>query len=251
MSDKLRKILSVLLVLVIIACSYVIFDEYQNANKATADSKSIKETIAKNVNINANERFNGKSWKELKEQNKNFVGYLIIDDIIEEPVLQAKDNDYYLHHTFSDEYAYRAGAPFMDHRSLLTDDNIVIYGHNNSFIQDVTFSKLNDIILNQSFYEEHPTIQFYLENEVRTYNICYAYYLDEEGYQHYAFDQSTFFDYLDFSTFIDYAKTNSQIESINGDIYFGDKILTLQTCKRYNQDVKVIIVAKEAGKRYY
>ena len=251
MSDKLRKILSVLLVLVIIACGYVIADEFINSNKQDNEVKDIKDTIAKNVDLNLNEKFNGIAWKELKEQNNDFVGYLYIDEIVEQPILQYTDNEYYLHRTFKKEYVYQNGAPFMDYRSKLTDDNIVIYGHNNSFNQEVMFSKLNDIILKQDFYKEHSVIELYLENEVRTYNICYAYYLTEEDYQHYSFDQTTFYDYMDFDTFIQFAKDHTQIESLYGDIYFGEKILTLQTCKRLNQEVKVIIVAKEVGKRYY
>lgn len=251
MSNKLRKILSVLLILIILASGYVIVDEYINGNKQTNEVKNLKSLIAKNINVDAGEKFNRQSWEELEEQNSDFVGYLFVDDVVDQPVLQTDDNEYYLSRTFNKEYVYSNGAPFMDHRSLLTDDNIIIYGHNNSFIQDQTFSHLNDIILDQSYYEEHSVIEFYLENEVRTYNICYAYYLTEEEYQHYAFDQSTFFDYADFSNFISHARDNSKITSIHDEAYFGDKLLTLQTCKRMNQDVKVIIVAKEVGRRYY
>lgn len=251
MSDRLKKIISALLILIILGCSYIVVDEYINSNKQENEVKIIKEIISKKIDLNSEERFNKEIWSELKSQNNDFIGYIVIDDIIEQPVVKTNNNDYYLHHTFNKEYVQNNGAPFLDYRSTLSDDNIVIYGHNNSFNQDKIFSRLNDIILRQDYYEEHSIIELYLENEVRTYNICYAYYLTEEDYQHYSFDQSTFFDYMDFETFIQFPKENSMIKSIHGDISFGDNILTIQTCKRYNQDIKVIIVAKEEGKRYY
>ena len=51
MSNKLRKILSVLLILIILASGYVIVDEYINGNKQTNEVKNLKSLIAKNINV--------------------------------------------------------------------------------------------------------------------------------------------------------------------------------------------------------
>ena len=51
---------------------------------------------------------------------------------VDYPVVQGKDNDYYLHYTFKKDYLY-SGTLFVDYRnskSLLRNYNTVIYGHN-------------------------------------------------------------------------------------------------------------------------
>ena len=248
MTNILKKIISILLVLIMIACGYIIYKEYSGTIKQESEVKDIKKMIAKTVTLN--ERFNKDAFNNLKEQNSDFVAYLYIDDIIEQPIVQTTNNDYYLHRTFNKEWITNNGSPFMDYRNNLTDDNVVIYGHNNSYNQNIIFSRLNDIV-NQDYYEKHSKITMYTDNEYREYDICYVYYIDNDMFQEYDFTQTTFFDKEDFDKFIALPKRNSLIKSIYGDIEFGDKILTLQTCKRLNQDVKVVVVAKENVRKDY
>ena len=251
MSKTLRRIISVILVIIMIVCGVVIFKENDKTEQVVKESKSLKELIAKNVDFNLQYEFSKDAYAELKAVNDDFVGYIFIGDVIEQPVVQGDDNSYYLHRTFNKEWLTNNGVPFMDCYANLDSTNITIYGHNSSWKQDIIFSHLNDVILDQDYYEKNSKIRFYLENEVREYEICYAYYINEAQFQNYDFAQDYFDDIAEFSTFIQYARDHSEIKNVYGDIYWGDHILTLQTCKRYNQDVKVVVVAREVANGDY
>ncbi|MBQ8157012.1 class B sortase [Candidatus Saccharibacteria bacterium] len=61
----------------------------------------------------------------------NLVGWIKFDETqINQPIMQAADNNYYLRHNYRDEYA-TAGSIFLDYRNArdFSDDFAVIYGH--------------------------------------------------------------------------------------------------------------------------
>ena len=70
------------------------------------------------------------SFAELLRYNPDTVGYLSIGEIVDLPVVQREnDNEYYLTHAYSGEEA-REGALFLDGANRLSDENLIIYGHN-------------------------------------------------------------------------------------------------------------------------
>ena len=93
----------------------------------------------------------------LREINSDVVGWLYSPEtIINYPVAQAQDNDYYLHHRF-DRVPHKAGCIFMDagNNSDLSDPHTILYGHhmkNTSMFGTLTNYK------KQEYYEEHSTI---------------------------------------------------------------------------------------------
>ena len=71
-------------------------------------------------------------FSKLKEQNSDTVAWIGLESLnIEYPIVQTKDNEYYLEHSF-DKSENTAGWIFADYRNKLDgkDKNIVIYGHN-------------------------------------------------------------------------------------------------------------------------
>ena len=65
------------------------------------------------------------------ETSENLIGWIKFDGTkINQPIMQAADNDFYLRHNYRDEYA-TAGSVFLDYRNArdLSDDFAVIYGH--------------------------------------------------------------------------------------------------------------------------
>ena len=98
-------------------------------------------------------------WAYLESQNEDIIGWLYCaDTIINYPVVQHTDNEYYLKHGF-DGQSNVAGTLFADSTSELgiTRGNVIIYGHN---MKDGsmfgTLSKYTD----ESYYEEHPVMYF-------------------------------------------------------------------------------------------
>ena len=68
----------------------------------------------------------------LSKENQDVIGWLYCPDTsINYPVVQAADNEYYLHRLLDDS-KNAAGTLFMDYRNSadLSDWNSVIYGHN-------------------------------------------------------------------------------------------------------------------------
>ena len=83
-------------------------------------------------------------WESLLERNQDVIGWITVPAVgISYPVMQAEDNDYYLHRDIDRNYLF-AGSIFMDEDSSpsLLRYNTIIYGHN---MRDGSmFAKLRD-----------------------------------------------------------------------------------------------------------
>ena len=93
----------------------------------------------------------------LWEENKDVVAWLYCPDTpINYPVVQALDNEYYLHRRLDGSESF-AGTLFMDYRNErnLSDWNSVIYGHNMK--NDSMFGTLTDY-KKQTYFEAHPEL---------------------------------------------------------------------------------------------
>ena len=112
--------------------------------------KKLKRTL-KNVPISVD-------WDELKKINEDIIGWVYFTGLpqISYPVLQADDNEYYVHRTYDlSSDTSKAGCIFMDYR--MADDfsspYSIIYGHN---VRDG--SMLSDLVRlkDQALYDEEP-----------------------------------------------------------------------------------------------
>lgn len=96
-------------------------------------------------------------WASLRAVNPDIVAWVKIPDTaIDYPVVQATDNDYYLHHAFNRDTS-SSGCPFLDagNSSDLLDNNSFIYGHNmrnGSMFHDL--SKFTD----NDYFSSHPYV---------------------------------------------------------------------------------------------
>ena len=83
-------------------------------------------------------------WASLLERSQDVIGWITIPAVgISYPVMQAEDNDYYLHRDFDRNYLF-AGSIFMDAdcSASMLRYNTIIYGHN---MRDGSmFAKLRD-----------------------------------------------------------------------------------------------------------
>jgi sortase B len=72
------------------------------------------------------------NFDKLKALNSDVAGWLTLEGtLIDYPVVQSKDNDYYLRHTIEKKPS-KTGALFLDYRIRgdFSDFNTIIYGHN-------------------------------------------------------------------------------------------------------------------------
>ena len=180
-----------------------------------------------------------KVFSTLQEINKDTIGWLTVNNTrIDYPVVQAKDNDYYLRRDYY-QNKNRHGWIFMDYRNNPDElnENTIIYGHN--LANQTMFGTLR-YALNSYWYKKsaNQIITFNTPNENMKFQIFSIYTIPTTN------------DYLDitfpttdaYQAYIDLVKGRS-IYDFNIEVTTGDKILTLSTCANGN-DKRLVIHAK-------
>ena len=107
-------------------------------------------------------------FEVLQAENADIVGWLYCPDTeINYPVVQSRDNDYYLRRLLDGTWNV-AGTLFMDYRNAddYSDWHTVIYGHNMK--NDSMFGTLPEY-RSQEYYEQHPA--WYLLTPTQNYKI--------------------------------------------------------------------------------
>ncbi len=102
-------------------------------------------------------------WEYLSSINDDIVGWLYCPGtVINYPVVQSNDHDYYLDHSF-DGSSNTSGTLFVDRDSVsgIVQSNLIIYGHN---MKDESMFGTFKYYAEESFFEEHPTL-YYLTPE--------------------------------------------------------------------------------------
>ena len=223
----IKKAITFLILLILVAVA--IFSAVKI--KTYADDMNENNSILSEISdiVDQEDNFKGEEKSldaaSLREINPDTVGYLTVNGTdIKYPVVQGKDNDYYLSHNFKKDNN-RAGWIFADYRNKFdgTDKNIVIYGHNMK--NGSMFSSLKNVLTtNWQDKEENMYIVFIAENAVSTYKFFSVYYIEAEDYY-----TTTAFNDKSFQSFVDKIKARSN-KNFNVDVKSKDQILTLSTC---------------------
>ena len=99
-------------------------------------------------------------FERLQEENKDIIAWLYCPDTeINYPVVQSKDNEYYLRRLLDGTWNI-AGTRFMDYRNAAdcSDLHTIIYGHNMRVKS--MFGSLHDFE-SEDFYKKHNKIYLY------------------------------------------------------------------------------------------
>lgn len=193
-----------------------------------------------NPDLIISESFNG-----LRAQNRDIVGWLNIEGVLDEPVLQ-RDNEFYLTHDATQKKNV-TGALFLDENCNLRTitPNLIIHGHNMK--EGAMFGVLKKYKLKDaSFYKTHPFIQFNTLYEESTYVIFAVTEISLNPKNHYYLP---FWNYLEFNseknfnTFITRVREYSHFQT-GVDIQPGDRLLTLATCAGTDNADRLLIVAR-------
>ena len=189
------------------------------------------------------------SFQKLRQQNRDVVGWLSIEDVLDEPVMQ-RDNAYYLTHDASGK-KNATGALFLDESCnlRLPTPHLVIHGHNMK--EGAMFGSLKKYKLKDAaFYKEHAFI---------TFNTLY----EEAQYVIYAVADVSIdakdADYLPFwayGTFTDQAQWDAYVGKIRElsryrtqvDVQPGDRLLTLATCSGADNSRRLLVAARQIRK---
>lgn len=185
-------------------------------------------------------------YASLYEEYPELIGWIRVDGTqIDLPVMQAADNEYYLHKSIDGTEDIN-GTLFLDCRNDAVNQstNLIIYGHNMK--SGAMFGGLKQY-LEDSYVSEHETIQFDTIYEKQTYQVI-AVCLSEVGYQ----DEGAYryYNFIDaeseeeFQAFMGNIRTCAVYDKTQ-DVTKSDSLLTLSTCNSYVEDGRLFVVAKK------
>ena len=174
----------------------------------------------------------------LKAVNPDVIAWIQIPALdISYPVVQGKDNAYYLHHLFSGESNIN-GSIFVDchNQPDFTDQNTIVYGHN---MKNGSMFGTLDKYQDKELFEQHPEFYLYLPDKILKYRIfsCYAGRTGSEGYR-YHFPEAE-----DFQTFLDTVSSYRDYDT-GTELSATDRIVTLSTCVNSRRNYRYLVHGK-------
>ncbi|MDE6893193.1 MAG: class B sortase [Lachnospiraceae bacterium] len=184
-------------------------------------------------------------YKTLYEKNKKLIGWLEIDDtIIDYPVMQTGDNEYYLDHNFNQEYD-KNGSLFLDYNCNIypRSTNLIIYGHHMKSGQ--MFGQLQKYA-KESYGEKHSIIRFDSIYEEAEYQVMYVFRSQVYNEDEFVFKYYQFIDANSEEEFNSYMEEMAGLSLYDTGVTasYGDSLLTLSTCDNSQTDGRFVVVAK-------
>lgn len=259
-SIQIRQIFSYfLLLLALLSLGYFIFyikqanntqDNYEKLSEIK--DRNVVTPVVKNTTVvmHLSEEEEApdiiEEYMTLYNSNKSMVGWITIDDtLIDYPVMQSPNNDYYLNHNFKQE-SDNNGSIFIDSDCCIwpRSQNIIIYGHNMK--SGKMFGQLKKY-KSESFYKEHPGIKFDTLYERGMYQIIFVfsdivYDEAEVAFKYYQFIDANSPEEWDSA--MNYMK-NKSLYDTGLTAEYGDKLITLSTCDYEKDAERFVIVAKK------
>ncbi len=179
------------------------------------------------------------NFNELKKKNSDTVAWIKVEGTnINYPVVQTKDNDYYLTHAF-DKSTNSAGWVFSDYRNRwpYKNENTIIYGHGR--LNGTVFGSLKNV-LNSKWQKnkDNYIVKLSTPNENSLWQVFSVYTIDPENY----YLKTNFTNKEQYQEFLNVLKDRS-VFSFNTTVDSLDKMLTLSTCTPDNQG-RIVLHAK-------
>lgn len=238
---KVKIIPFCIFTILLVISSYFVYNYIGSSN-----NRRIYEEIDTSVINTANNK-NVEKVKYLRQINEEVIGWLKINNTdIDYPLLQTRDNSYYLTHNYKKEES-KYGSIFINNKSNVKDDksNIIIYGHNMKDKQ-----MFNSLLKyeNKEYYDNHNIIKVATEKEENDYLIISVFksrifYRNEKDvfryYNYTYFDNET-----EYTNFINKCK-EIQLYDTNIQAKYGEQLITLITCDYSQENGRLVIIAKK------
>ena len=171
-------------------------------------------------------------YQKMLEYNSDSKGYIRQEngEYIDNPILQGKDNDYYLTHLANHKKS-SVGAIFIDYRieEGLNAKNCIIYGHNmGSRVDNIMFGSLNWYYNKTGYYKEHPTFDIWIENTRYRYYVYALFKTEADGSDTFTYQ---FESDEAFMAYVNKCKSQSRYQFKEApEITKDSNIITLVTC---------------------
>lgn len=211
-------------------------ENYKEVQEEVADVVVPEETIDKPKEEKVEDYKT--TFKSMKERNSDYVGWINIPGTnVNYPVVQGKDNDFYLTHNFDKQedigggvfVSYNVSSPFLGR-------NTVIHSHH---MKNGTMFGTLKKYKNEQFLKQNPYVYITTETGQYKYQI-FSVFVEEANKSTYAVD---FEDNLEFHKFARDLKSKSAYET-NVAVVQTDKIIMLSTCSYEIDNARLVVCAK-------
>lgn len=237
-SDFLLSFLLVIAIGVFLYAAYQLYSIYTEYKKGVDEYNHLEElAVSENPNKKKEAEEEGEpeeeevvppitvNFEELKKINPDVVGWIYIEALeVSYPVVQGKDNDEYLHHTYEGTYNF-AGSIFLEYTNKkdFSDCNTIIYGHNMK--NGSMFGTLKEF-QKQETYEKSPYIWMLTPEEDYQYEIISSYTTPVSSETYTLFKGPD----KEFKEYVEKMMKNSEITTRKIEVDVKDKVITLSTC---------------------
>lgn len=193
---------------------------------------------------------NGKNYAtrvdSLRAENADFVGWLQVGELVDNPVYQAADNEFYrTHNSMCEKSDYGALYASFDDSVNGGDNNITIYGNNMD--DGAMFGALSGL-RNASTFANNGYISFSVESGNEFYAVFAVMVITENAED----DNGAPFEWrrTEFSSVYEFGKWRDEaiqrsIINTGVNLSLGDKILTLVTDAHDFEGAKLVVMAKK------
>lgn len=229
----------IILCLIVLSLGIYIFYGYKDTTNIllinNSDNIIVKESsYTENISLLQNE-YNNTDIKGTIE---------ILNTDYSNPIVQGKDNDYYLTHTPSKK-SHILGSVFLDYRvDIDNSKKLIVYGHNGP-----NYSAPFHILENyydENYYNNHKIVLIKTQNKVRKYELFSMYVeTNDFSYMKVHFTDNSYLKQLNMFKEKSWFKSNVELTK-------DTNILVLQTCSRHPKYLKyedrfLLLVFKEVN----
>ena len=197
----------------------------------------IPETILEPVETVTRKK-SSMNFDKLLKINEDVKGWIRLEESkVDYPILQYKDNDFYLHHAITGEWN-KVGTPYIDYRCAgdFSDRITVVYGH---YMENGTMFTDFHKYKGQKYYEEHPVIDLFTPSG--DYKI-----LPVAGvFQNVEYWDFTFDFYSD-EAFLHYIDNWKAVSTFKNDVPYdsSDRFIVLTLCTYDIENGRFLLVGK-------
>ena len=174
----------------------------------------------------------------LREINEDYVAWISLPGtMLDYPVVQGEDNDYYLKRMFNGE-TNSCGTIFVDARNLpeFGDSNTLLYGHhmrNGSMFKAVSYYD------EQEYFDAHPYMLILMPEAHYLVELIAGYTTDSSDHCY----DIALSDFKDMNYYLTKAKQKSDFDS-KVTVQEGDRLVTLSTCAYAFENARYIAIGK-------
>lgn len=177
-------------------------------------------------------------FDKLLEINADTIGWIRFDpepSVINYPVVQGKDNETYLHKTFSDS-ENTLGAIFLNVKNSanFSDRNSIVYGHR---MKDGSMFRHLQDYEDEKFWKENPYFYIYTPDGRKLSYHIYAAGVVTDSSEVY---QTEFASDEEYEAFLEATKAAAQYDT-GVEVGTEDKVVTLSTCTSASDEHRFVV----------